>query len=299
MFHTLDIILKSLLDDISMPTLVRDAEVAFDRPSDTYSPFKTTINLFLYDVRENTELRSNESVIERQKGMARVRKSPLRVNCSYLVTAWTEPGLVGEEAMLKQHELLGEVLRVFFRWPSIPLPTPDEKGKAFLQGELKQSLYPISLVTAQTDLMRSPGEFWSALGGKLRPSFTLTATIAIDQAVAPIEEHLVSTKQIKLSEKQAEKAEFEDSKQIESRFEIAGLITDGNTGAVLENVVLTLLETGQRILSDQNGCYRITSMAEGRYKLNLAKSGYATRDQVVVQVPGTSPTAFDFKLTPN
>jgi len=40
-------------------------------------------------------------------------------------------------------------------------------------------------------------------------------------------------------------------------------------------------------------------LAEGRYKLNLAKSGYATRDQVVVQVPGTSPTAFDFKLTPN
>lgn len=71
------------------------------------------------------------------------------MNCSYLVTAWIESGVTGEQAILKQHELLGEVLRVFSRWPSIPLPTPDEKGKNFLQGELKNTLYPISLVTAQ------------------------------------------------------------------------------------------------------------------------------------------------------
>lgn len=198
MLHTLDTTLKSLLDDTSTPQLVRNAEVAFDRPSETYNPDKTTINLFLYDVRENTELRNNEPVIERQNGLVTMRRAPMRVSCSYLVTAWIESGVTGEQAILKQHELLGEVLRVFSRWPSIPLPTPDEKGKNLLQGELKNSLYPISLVTAQTDLMRNPAEFWSALGGKLRPSFTLTATLAMDQQDEPVTAAAVTTKKVVL-----------------------------------------------------------------------------------------------------
>ena len=74
MFHSLDTTLKSILDDTSAPLLVRDAEVAFDRPSESYNPPRNTINLFLYDIRENVELRNNESVIERQNGHVTIRK---------------------------------------------------------------------------------------------------------------------------------------------------------------------------------------------------------------------------------
>jgi hypothetical protein len=185
--------LKTILDDNSLPQLVRDADIAFERPTESYNPNTRTINLFLYDIRENTELRSNESVIVRQNGIATISRPPLRVSCSYLVTAWIESGVAGEQAILNQHQLLGEVLKVFSRMPTI-----DEK---FLQGDLKNSLYPVSLVTAQTDLIRNPSEFWSAIGGKLRPSFTITATIAIAQDIEPVQEHLVSSKQITLNEK--------------------------------------------------------------------------------------------------
>lgn len=78
MFHNLDTTLKAILDDTSTPTLVRNVEVAFDRPSDTYNSDKTTINLFLYDVRKNTELRNSEPVIERQNGLATIRRPPMR-----------------------------------------------------------------------------------------------------------------------------------------------------------------------------------------------------------------------------
>jgi hypothetical protein len=282
MLHALDTTLKSILDDTSAPTLVRDAEVAFDRPSDSYNPDKTTINLFLYDVRENNELRSNEPVIERQNGMVTMRRPPLRVNCSYLVTAWIESGVTGEQAVLKQHELLGEVLRVFSRWPSLPLPTPDEKGRAFLQSELKTSLYPIALLTAQTDLMRNPSEFWSALGGKLRPSFTLTATLAMDQHTEPLTAHAVSTKKVILNG--------------ETVFQIGGTVRDGTTHKPIEDVDLMMVESGVQTKSNADGQFSFAGLAGGNYSVRAVKQGYQTKTKPL-QVPGDSPTSFDIDLS--
>ncbi len=288
MLHGLDTTLKALLDDTSTPTLVRNAEVAFDRPSDSYNPDKTTINLFLYDVRENTELRSNEPVIERQNGLVTMRRPPLRLNCSYLVTAWIESGLTGEQANLKQHELLGEVLRVFSRWPSIPLPTPDEKGKHLLQGELKNTLCPISLVTAQTDLMRNPAEFWSALGGKLRPSFTVMATIAMDQDVDVVTAPEVSSKIMSLRQI--------GSNTADGSIAIGGTVRDAITHATIGSVELTLVELGIQATSDSDGRFQYAAVGTGQYVLRAVKQGYQTTTKAI-RVPGTSPTSFDIDLS--
>ena len=78
MINNLSTTLKAILDDASVPKLVQDADVAFERPVDSYSPSTRTINLYLYDLRENTELRSNETIIERQNGSATIRRPPLR-----------------------------------------------------------------------------------------------------------------------------------------------------------------------------------------------------------------------------
>jgi hypothetical protein len=288
MFHTLDTTLKSLLDDTSTPNLVRSAEVAFDRPSEAYNPDKTTINLFLYDVRENTELRSNEPVIERHNGFVTMHRPPVRVNCSYLVTAWIESGVTGEVAILKQHELLGEVLRVFSRWPSIPLPTPDEKGKALLQGELKNTLYPISLVAAQTDLMRNSAEFWSALGGKLRPSFTLTATLAMDQAAEPVTAPAVSIKKVVLKEV--------PNGAPETVFQVGGIVRDATTHNAIEKVELMIVESGKQAMSNPDGQFSFAGLSAGTYSIRAVKQGYLTKTKSM-QVPGASRTSFDIDLS--
>lgn len=288
MLHGLDTTLKSILDDTSTPTLVRNAEVAFDRPSESYNPDKTTINLFLYDVRENTELRSNEPVIERQNGIATMRRPPVRVNCSYLVTAWIESGVTGEQAILKQHELLGEVLRVFTRWPSIPLPTPDEKGKHLLQGELKNTLYPISLVTAQTDLMRNPAEFWSALGGKLRPSFTLTGTLTMDQQTEPVTAPEVTTKKVVLT--------GIPNGTPEAVFQIGGTVRDAVTHIPIKEVDLMLVESGVQTKSNADGEFSFAGLSAGNYSIRAVKQGYQTKTKSI-PVPGASPTSFDIDLS--
>lgn len=298
MINYLSTTLKNILDDTSLPQLVRDADVAFDRPAESYNPSTSTINLYLFDVRENTELRSNEPIIDRQNGIASIRRPPLRVSCSYLVSAWTDSSVPAGQAVLEQHQLLGEVLRVFSRWPAIPLPTPDGAGKEYLQGELKNSLYPISLVTAQTDLVRNPAEFWTAIGGKLRPSFTITATIAIDQDIKPVEAKVVSSSKVTLGEKLADSSEFKDKQQTETWFDIAGIVTDQTTGRALNAVEITLVETGQTVMTDTSGQYQFSGLKQGSYKARVIKQNYSTVAEQVLQVPGTSPTAFDIKLSP-
>ena len=69
--------LQAMLSDQALgatfPELSK-ALIAFDRPDDTFKPLQTTIDLFLYDVREDTELASNEPRIERVNG----QWSPIR-----------------------------------------------------------------------------------------------------------------------------------------------------------------------------------------------------------------------------
>lgn len=67
MINLLASTLKAILDNARLPGLLYYADVAFESPA--YKPSKARINLFLYDVRENVELRTNEPVIQRRNGM--------------------------------------------------------------------------------------------------------------------------------------------------------------------------------------------------------------------------------------
>lgn len=279
MIHDLSTTLKAVLDDTSLPPLVRDADVAYERPVDTNTPGTPTINLFLYDVRENTELRSNEPVVERQNGMVTISRPPLRFACSYQVTAWNGPGMTGEVAILFQHQLLGAALKVFAGMPTIP--------DKFLQGELKNSLFPVALSVAQADLVRNPAEFWTAMGGKLRPSFTLTATIALDQVADAVVAPEVSSRKISLQEM--------GSAAVETFIGIGGIVRDGATHAALASVELTLVELGIKATSDQEGKFKFAGVVAGNYSLQAVKQGYTTESKAI-QVPGTTPISFDIDL---
>jgi hypothetical protein len=285
MLNDLTTSLRTILADTDLPALIHDSDIAFDRPADTYSPGKTTINLFLYDVRENVELRSSEPVVERKNGVATISQPPLRVACSYQITAWIDSSSTGEQAILAQHQLLGEVLRVFARMPTI-----DPK---YLQGELANSLYPVTLVTAQAELVRNPAEFWTAMGGKLRPSFTVTASFAMDRAAPPVVAPAVSSSALLVTDSTTGIAE--------TVFRIGGHVRDANTHLAIAAVELSL--TGMAPLPDvrvqarsnADGQFGFSGLAAGSYTLQAVKPGYAAKSRTV-QVPGKSPTSFDVDL---
>jgi hypothetical protein len=155
------------------------ADLSFDRPTDTFQPAQTTINLFLYDIRENVELRNNEPTLRRQGAEARKEPPPVRIECAYVVTAWP---VGGSDLALQEHRLLSDTLRRLLRFPTIP--------SEFLRGSLVGQEPPLPAVTARPDGLANPAEFWTALGSRLRAGLTLRATISVP-VFDEVSEHLV------------------------------------------------------------------------------------------------------------
>lgn len=177
MLHELDRTLEELLKAELPPALIGEnattsVTISFATPDREFSSQLSNapvINLFLYDVRENLELRNAEWVLDRQpNGTATRKRPPVRVDCSYAITVWTA-GTQSEPQT--EHRLLGEVMRALLRHPKIP--------SAVLQGSLKdQDILPRGLVLRPTQL-QSLGEFWQAMGGRPKAALNYTATIAI------------------------------------------------------------------------------------------------------------------------
>ena len=197
MLQDLDETLKDLLTR-SLPPKWATADIRFDAPDDTFSPEnqKITLDLFLYDVRENRELRSTEPVLDRQSnGSLRQTRPPVLMDCSYFITAWS--GINANTVALKQdvvkeeHELLSEVMKVLLRYPVLP--------NAILTGKL-QDQEPPRTSMLQPSMLQSIAEFWQALGGKPRAALNYMVTIAVEvdepQPAAPI----VTDRQVRLGQ---------------------------------------------------------------------------------------------------
>jgi hypothetical protein len=164
MFDDLDATLQAMLADAAAPADLRAADVGFDTPDQDYKPAQATINLFLHEVAENRALRDEARVIERTGDTYTSRLPSLRVDCSYLVTAWSAKtgGLRAQE----EHHLLGLALIWLSRFPVI-----DDR---FLQGTLKTPAqpYPLATMVAQTNEGQPMAHFWSALGVPPSPAFS-------------------------------------------------------------------------------------------------------------------------------
>lgn len=141
--------------------------IQFETPDDQFKPHSNLVaDLFLYDVRENVELRSNEWQVERSaKGGVIQIPPPVRVDCSYLISAWA--GDIESE-----HQLLSDIMVTLLRHPSLPVD--------LLQGRLAQQTPPLSAVTLQAGRLQSMGEFWQALGGRPRAALHYTVTVSLD-----------------------------------------------------------------------------------------------------------------------
>jgi len=191
MINDLDQTLSALLLRELHADLARQVRISFAAPDDAFPLQSVTlpaIDLFLYDLRENLELRENEAWIERTGGAsAAIRPAPLRIDASYLVTAWPSPAVT--DPAEDEHRLLGEVMRALLRHRVLP---PE-----VLCGELGAQALPPPVAALQPGRLHSVGEFWQALGGKPKAALNYTVTLAIHAGVAqPV--NLVTEKRIRI-----------------------------------------------------------------------------------------------------
>jgi hypothetical protein len=169
MLNLLDESLERFLRAV-VPLPTREVDIAFEAPDGDWAAgvARPTVNLYLWDVRP--------SMTERNLGMLEVtdengrkqRRAPLpRVECRFLVTAWTSE--VNDE-----HALLGRVLLALLNNPVI--------GVEYLTNGLA-GVEPLPVIELRTGPATENSDFWSALGGQLKPGLDVAVTVTLDAAV--------------------------------------------------------------------------------------------------------------------
>lgn len=170
MFNEVDEALRSLVRSEALNG--SGIEVVFDAPTRDWAARRNapTINLYLYDIREDLRRRERGLVNEYDdRGVVRSRRqTPRHFKVSYLVTAWTQ-------RPEDEHRLLSALLYCFLRNESLPTE--------LLRGRLAETGLPVAVsVALPPPEDRSFADVWSALGGELKPSLDLVVTVPADGA---------------------------------------------------------------------------------------------------------------------
>ncbi|HEV7859432.1 MAG TPA: Pvc16 family protein [Pyrinomonadaceae bacterium] len=276
--------LQAILDDPGLTGAFPElsaAQISFDRPTDPYNPGQTTLNLYLYDIRENVELRNSEPVITRNNGQATLLPGPLRVACSYLLTAWP---VGGTDLALQEQKLLGQALVVLSRYTLIP--------PQFLKGSLVGQDPALPLMTSQIEGLKDPSDFWTALGNKLRTSISLTVTISMQPFIAETA-MLVSTSEIRLGLRDATGMKITPA-TLDDSFFIGGRVTN-KTSAPVASATVQLIEAKLTTMTDTDGQYSFPPVRAGSYTLRV-KSGKVVKNAKIT-IPTKTSHQYDVKLT--
>lgn len=280
MLDDLDTSLRRLLDDLAAPAVLRAADVSFATPERGYAPAPQTVNLFVHELRENRTLRDPAPLRDPIPGMVRERRPPLRVDCTYMVTAWSSTTNAGTRTA-EQHRLLSLALLWLSRHPEIP--------PVHCAGSLATAVYHPPTMVAQAEGPATGVDFWTALGIAPRPSFRLLVTIELELAdVSPVGPPVV-TKELRFLDRA-------DGQALEEGFQIAGRVTAQTGGAPVVGALVTVLETGQTAVTDERGRFSILGLTAGGYTLRTVRAGFTDRD-TTVSVPGTALDDYDHTLS--
>ena len=172
MIEDLDRTMEQLFKRELPPALAEQVAITFEVPDGQFPPPSVTlpaIDLFLYDIRENRELRTNEWVVERGDLTVTRTRPPVRVDCSYLISCWASDS--APNPAQDEHRLLGEVMNILLRHRTLPANV--------LQGSLQGQEPALRAASLHPTLLQSVGEFWQAMGGKPKACLNYTVTISV------------------------------------------------------------------------------------------------------------------------
>ena len=266
--------LRSILTQPGLPSELAAAHIVFDRPADPFNPGQTTLDLFLYDLRENLELRRSDSSIGGSNGQLTVTPPPLRLACTYLVTAW--PVGAGELA-LQEQQLLSDVLQVLSQYPTIP--------SSFLQGSLAGQDPPLPMIALHPEALKNVWEFWTSVGTKLRASLSVTVTISLPVFAAATVSQVVGVET-------GFAIQGQPATHTVATY-IGGTLTNSANKPV-SGATVRVVELGIVATSDDGGRFNLGPVPPGNYTLGIV-SGTSTATKAVT-VPNTAGNNYDVKL---
>ncbi len=274
MIDDLDEVLRQLLVR-ELPIKKSEVEIKFDQPKREWSArlSRPTLNVFLYDIRENQKLRQTQPLWELKQnpdGTVTQRRKPTRVDLHYMITAWAAEA---ED----EHRLLGRALAVLFRFPFLPADLLSES--------LQDQPVPIPMMVAQYDELRNPTDIWNVLDNEMRPALACILTLAVDPYV-PLVAPLVRVRELRIGPAPRPWLEQLDEQTEPDLFwTIGGTIRgDPDTGGPLdaERVRLILLERGLEVTLQPEGRFAIGRLEAGEYTLEVTVEGRQPRRYPII-----------------
>lgn len=259
MISHLDETLRKLLIR-ELPVKNSEVDIKFDQPKREWSArvSRPTLNLFLHDIRENSILRQPEWEFQRNDdGTVTKRRSPVRLDLHYMITAWVADHPEDE------HRLLTRTLMALFRNPTIP--------DSMLPDSLQDQPVSIPIRVAQQDEYRTPADIWSALDNELRPAIVCTITLAINPYAATTGP-LVRSRDLRFGQAvQLPRRHVLDESAGSDRFWMVG--GEVRTTRPLEYGHLVLVERGQNVPLQDGLRFIVGNLESGDYTLELWDNG--------------------------
>ena len=171
MLADLDETIRHFLIDYA-PLDTTEIDISFETPDREWSSrlSRPTVNCFLYELRENHDLRQTGFDVTRENGAYVRKKEPIRIDATYQVSVWAQ----GAE---DEHQLLWHVRATLARHPVIPEDT--------WEGVVREQPLALQTRVAQPDEgPRNMAELWQSIDNRVRPTITYTLTVALDPNVS-------------------------------------------------------------------------------------------------------------------
>jgi hypothetical protein len=272
-----------LLEEID--ELTSELQIGFAPPDDAWRSFVATltdgsgapanaVNVYLADLRENTRLRSNQRVRQRNEdGFVEERAASRRLDCHYLVTTWSPASVTPPiEPTLDEHALMHRVTAVLLTREAL-VPTAIFGGSLppGFSPDLADAVLPVSV--APESGFPSYGEFWGTMGtdARWRPALYLIVTVPMPRetrvAGPPVTTRIL-------------RAHAGDPHHPDIRIQIGGWLRDGTVPpgpdglapAVAGAWVALESSTGRRLTTttDAQGRFTFRELSPGSFTLRAA-----------------------------
>ncbi|MFM2052824.1 MAG: hypothetical protein RL456_861 [Pseudomonadota bacterium] len=279
-----------------------DAQVRFQPPDDDWRGLvpnitnaagdpAASLNVYLFDLRENRHLRSNER--ERSVRGADAYSTPpaRRVDCHYLISAWS-PAVVSPatEPAVDEHALLGRVAQVLgaadpLDPPALCATTANGLAAIPVPEPLLDETLPVTLLPVEG--FPKLGEFWGTMGQNHRWKPCIYAVITAALKESPVRAGPLVTTAF------AESLVRDQPSSREVFMHIGGVLRASSaanappvTGASVDLLRGNVLR--QRVTTDVDGRFVFVQVSPGDYHFRYTATGLGSVTTPLRPVPSLS-----------
>jgi hypothetical protein len=259
MIHSVDEVLRQVLIR-EMPIQDNEVDIAFDQPRREWSSrvSKPTLNLFLFDIRENLRLRGAEQyrTVQLGNGTSEVRRNPVRMDLRYLMTAWVKEA---ED----EHLLLSTALMGLLRTPFLPA----DLVKEYIQGQVVPAPLDAATFPPEEGPVDKFSELWGVLDNEMRPGIVISVTISMDP-YQPLVYPQVLTSERRFANLASTGRETLQVKAFSKTYwTVAGTLKSERYDPSILSMIL--VEKNSPIEIQEGGNFVIQSVGEGEYHLDI------------------------------